>query len=89
MRKEFDMTTTHEMKRLHKSRTDRMIGGVCGGVAEYFGLDPTLVRVVWVLLTLLGGSGILLYIAGMILMPTPPFTFTATENASRTVIPVE
>jgi phage shock protein C len=49
-----------------------MIDGVCGGVAEYFGLDPTLVRIVWVLLTLLGGSGILIYIVAMIIMPANP-----------------
>jgi len=49
-----------------------MIDGVCGGIAAYFTLDPTLVRIAWVLLTLLGGSGILLYIAAMILMPKDP-----------------
>jgi len=46
-----------------------MIDGVCGGFAEYFSIDPTLVRLLWVLLTIFGGSGIVLYIAGMILMP--------------------
>lgn len=60
------------MKRLYKSRANRMIDGVCGGVAEYFELDPTLVRIAWVLLIFLGGSGILLYIAGMIIIPTGP-----------------
>ncbi len=49
-----------------------MIDGVCGGVAEYFGVDPTLVRIVWVLVTLLGGSGLFLYIAAMIIMPVNP-----------------
>jgi phage shock protein C len=49
-----------------------MIDGVCGGVAEYFELDPSLVRIAWVLLTLLGGSGIILYIVAMILIPTSP-----------------
>jgi len=49
-----------------------MIDGVCGGVASYFGLDPTLVRIVWVLLIFMGGVGIVLYLAGMILMPTEP-----------------
>lgn len=66
------MNTTQEMRRLTKSRTDRMIDGVCGGVAAYLSVDPTLVRVAWVLVTLLGGSGILLYIAAMILMPKGP-----------------
>lgn len=61
-----------EMKRLYKSRTDRMVDGVCGGIAEYFGLDATLVRIGWVFLTLLGGSGILLYILAMIVMPASP-----------------
>jgi phage shock protein C len=61
------MATTE--RRLMKSRTDRMIDGVCGGVAAYFSIDPTLVRVAWVLLTLMGGSGIILYIVAMIIMP--------------------
>ncbi len=59
-------------KRLYKSRTERMIDGVCGGIAEYFGLDVTLIRILWVLLTLFGGTGIILYIVAMIVMPTPP-----------------
>lgn len=59
-------------KRLYKSRTDRMIDGVCGGIAEYIGLDSTLVRIAWVLLTFLGGSGIVLYILAMIIMPSHP-----------------
>ena len=61
--------TTFAQRRLYKSRTDRMIDGVCGGIAGYFGLDPTLVRIAWVLLTLFGGSGVVLYIAAMIIMP--------------------
>jgi phage shock protein C len=62
-----------------------MIDGVCGGVAEYFGLDPTLVRIVWVLLTFLGGSGILLYIAGMIIIPTSPITLSPSEQPPAAV----
>jgi phage shock protein C len=50
-----------------------MIDGVCGGIAQYFDLDPTLVRIAWVILTLLGGSGIILYIAAMIIMPKEPY----------------
>ncbi len=82
------MTTSYDMKRLYKSRTNRMIDGVCGGVAEYFGVDPTLVRITWVLLALLGGSGILLYIAGMIIMPANPVLVppagTSAQPASST-----
>jgi phage shock protein PspC (stress-responsive transcriptional regulator) len=56
-------------KRLHRSRTEKMIGGVCGGLAEYFGVDPTLIRVIWVLITLMAGAGILLYLILWIVMP--------------------
>ena len=56
-------------KRLHRSLTDRKVAGVCGGVAEYLGWDPTLVRLLWVILTLLGGSGVLIYIVLWIVMP--------------------
>ncbi len=59
-------------KRLYKSRTERMIDGVCGGLAEFLSLDVTLIRIVWVLLTFLGGSGILLYLVAMFVMPVNP-----------------
>ncbi len=67
------MSQTTDTRRLYKSRTERMIDGVCGGIAQYFDLDPTLVRIAWVILTLLGGSGIILYIAAMIIMPKEPY----------------
>ena len=56
-------------KKLYKSRQNRVIDGVCGGIGEYFDVDPTIVRVLWVLITLLGGSGLVLYIIAMVLMP--------------------
>ena len=56
-------------KRLLRSRGDRRLAGVCAGIAEYFGWDPTLVRVAWIVLTLLGGSGILLYLIMWLVMP--------------------
>lgn len=61
----------NEVKRLQRSRRDRSLAGVCGGIAEYFGWDPTLVRVAWIVLTLLGGSGILLYLILWLVMPEP------------------
>ena len=57
-------------KRLTRSK-DKMIGGVCAGLGEYLGLDPTIVRVVWVLMVLFAGFGILLYIILWLVMPTP------------------
>lgn len=59
-------------KRLYRSRTERMIGGVCGGLAEYFNVDATLVRILWVLVTLLGGFGILFYLILWVIMPLEP-----------------
>ncbi|MGI6697152.1 MAG: PspC domain-containing protein [Clostridiales bacterium] len=56
-------------KRLCRSQTDKKIAGVCGGVAEYFGIDSTLVRLGWILFTFAGGSGILAYVIAWIIMP--------------------
>mgnify|MGYP005773366211 FL=1 len=56
-------------KRLYKSSENCMLCGVCGGIAEYFDIDPTLVRLGWVLLTFFGGSGILTYIVAAIIIP--------------------
>ncbi|MDO4617536.1 MAG: PspC domain-containing protein [Lachnospiraceae bacterium] len=56
------------MKRLTKGN-DRKIAGVCSGIAEYFDIDPTIVRLVWLLFVLGGGSGILVYIIAAIIMP--------------------
>lgn len=62
---------TMNAKRLTRSRTDRMIGGVCGGMADYFNLDPSLVRVGWVLVTFFSGFflGIIAYIVLMAVVP--------------------
>ena len=55
-------------KRLYKGN-DRMLCGVCSGIAEYFNLDPTLVRLGWALFSLAGGSGVLAYIVAAIIIP--------------------
>ncbi len=56
-------------KRLYKSNENKMLAGVCGGIAEYFNIDPTLVRLGWVLFSFLGGSGLLAYIISAIIIP--------------------
>ena len=56
-------------KRLHKSRTDKFICGVCGGIGEYLNIDPTPVRLVWVIFSLCGACGILAYIIAAIIVP--------------------
>lgn len=56
-------------KRLTRSSSDVLLGGVCGGLGQYFGIDPTLVRLIFVLLTLAGGSGVLIYFILWIVIP--------------------
>ena len=60
------------MKKLYKSRTDKKIDGVCAGIANYLNLDPTIIRLLWVILAIAAGSGILAYIICMIIMPVEP-----------------
>ena len=57
-------------KKLRKSNKNKMVAGVCGGVAEYFNIDPTVVRLIFVILGLLRGSGLLIYIIAAIVMPS-------------------
>ena len=72
--------------RLTKSRDDRVIDGVCGGLAEYFGIDAVIVRLAFVVFTLINGVGILLYIIFMVIMPKPedaehvPISKTIEQN---------
>ena len=56
-------------KRLYKIEDDKKLCGVCGGIAEYFDVDPTLIRLLWVLLILCAGTGILAYFVAAIIMP--------------------
>lgn len=56
-------------KRLYKSDKDKKVCGVCGGIANYFDVDPTVIRLAWVIFTLAGGSGLIAYIIAAIIMP--------------------
>jgi len=67
-------------KRLYKSREDKMLFGVCSGVAEYFDIDPTLVRLGTALL-ILSGAGVLVYIVAAIVMPEKPMTSQTNQQA--------
>ncbi len=58
-----------EPRKLTRSRTDKKVAGVCGGIAEYFHVDATVIRLLFVLATLLGGPGVLIYIVLWIVMP--------------------
>lgn len=59
-------------KKLYRSRNDRIISGVCGGVAEYFSVDTTLIRLLWVITVLFAGTGVLAYILCIIIIPEEP-----------------
>ena len=59
-------------KKLYKSETDKKIAGVCGGIAEYFNIDSTIVRLIWVFAVLLAGTGVLAYIICAVVMPDRP-----------------
>ena len=68
-------------KRLMRSSTDKKLGGVCAGLAEYFDMDITLVRVLWLLVVLCGGTGILLYVILWIVLPVAPLQVAAPPQA--------
>lgn len=59
-------------KRLYKSNDNKMLDGVCGGIAAYFGIDPTLVRLGWIAFCAVGGSGVLAYIIAAVIIPRQP-----------------
>ena len=58
-------------KRLFRSRTNKVIGGVCGGLGEYFGIDPVILRIIFVVLIFLHGAGLLIYLIAWLCMPKP------------------
>jgi phage shock protein C len=67
-------------KKLYKSNTDKKLAGVCGGIAEYFDIDSTLVRLIWVIIILAAGTGILAYIIAAIVMPDPPVNYDSYRD---------
>ena len=62
------MNDVRKMK-LVKSRTNKMLTGVCGGIGELLGIDPTIIRLIWAALSLAGGTGIILYIIAAVIIP--------------------
>ena len=68
-------------KKLMRSSTNKKLGGVCAGLADYFDMDPTLVRVLWLLVVLCGGTGILLYVILWIVLPLAPLQVAVPAQA--------
>ncbi|MFA6743531.1 MAG: PspC domain-containing protein, partial [Candidatus Neomarinimicrobiota bacterium] len=58
------------MKKLYRSDQQKIVAGVCGGIAEYFEIDPVLIRLIWIVLIVFGGTGILAYLIAWIVIPT-------------------
>ncbi len=61
-----------QTRKLYRSRTNRKLAGVCGGLAQYFNMDATLIRVLFIVVTLLGGAGGLIYLVMWIVVPEEP-----------------
>lgn len=59
-------------KKLYRSQTNRKIAGVCGGIGEYANLDPTVIRLIWVLLVFCAGTGLLAYLIATLIIPENP-----------------
>ncbi|MDD8017734.1 MAG: PspC domain-containing protein, partial [Bacteroidota bacterium] len=72
-------------QRLYRSRTNKVFAGVCGGLGEYFDVDPVVMRILLVLLIIFGGTGILLYIAAIIIIPKKPLDFENKEEPAPVI----
>lgn len=80
-------TVTPTRKRLVRSQADKRIAGVCGGLAEYFDMDPTIVRITWVILSIVCGAvifGVIAYLAAWFIIPPPPIATLHTSPSTST-----
>ncbi|HPE69952.1 MAG TPA: PspC domain-containing protein [Thermotogota bacterium] len=77
-------------KRLYRSRTNRILGGVCGGLGDYFEIDPVIIRLVWAATFFVGGVGLVFYIIAWIIIPEAklgsPTASAGNETAEETVV---
>lgn len=83
------MTTTSPTRRLYRSRSDRMLGGVAGGLASYLQVDPVLTRLAFAALVLAAGSGLLAYIIAWLVIPEEPEGETAPAAPALPASPAE
>jgi phage shock protein C len=68
-----EVTMSSDIKKLYRSRSDRIVGGVCGGLGKYLSIDPTVIRILYVLFALTGGSGIFIYLILLHIIPEEPW----------------
>ncbi|MBQ3507592.1 MAG: PspC domain-containing protein [Clostridia bacterium] len=74
-------------KKLYKSKKNKMLGGVCGGIGEYFNIDPTLVRLGFVGLCIIAGGGLIAYIVALIIIPEAPEGYDPAAQAQTAAQP--
>ncbi|MCK9408174.1 MAG: PspC domain-containing protein [Bacteriovoracaceae bacterium] len=74
-------------QKLYRSQTNKIFAGVCGGLAEYFDVDPVVIRILFVLMVLFGGTGIILYIAAIFIVPKKPIYFNETPPLQSEIKP--
>ena len=70
-------------KKLYRSRTDRFIAGVCGGIGQYFDIDPVIVRIIFIVATFANGAGLIAYLILAIVVPLEPGTSAMSENEQK------
>ena len=75
------------MDRLYKSDKDKVFEGVCGGIGEYFNIDPVIIRLMWVVLVVFGGTGIVAYIIAMLIIPKHPELGTEEVTPESEITP--
>jgi phage shock protein PspC (stress-responsive transcriptional regulator) len=83
-----DIEMSAEYKKLYRSRDNRILGGVCGGIGHYLNIDPTAIRLIYILFALWFGSGILAYIIFLILVPEEPYGSAIDAQESNDEDPV-
>lgn len=69
-----------QRKKLYRSRTERILFGVCGGLGQYFNIDPVIIRIVFIILTFFSGTGFLLYLILLVVVPREPASPPASPN---------
>lgn len=67
------MSASGNFKRLYRSDEDRVLAGVCGGLGEYFQIDPVIVRLAWIIALFMGGTGFLVYFIAWLIVPHKPY----------------
>ncbi len=76
------------MNKLYKSGKDKVFDGVCGGIGEYFNIDPVIIRLLWIVMVIFGGTGVLAYLVAMLIIPKNPDTETARTETPKESAPV-